>query len=596
MIELGRVGSICDELYNLCDRTMFSDMGDVERKDRRVDMLTVMLRDAVGRSSLGMYNGSIHCFTGRIYEPLTFDEFGELVYALMRRLDVPLGDYCKVEGIIRVLRRQVGSRQLRVTPDVMVFRNCVYRISTGEVLPFSPEYMQLSCVDYDYDADARGTIWEQFLREVLPEGSYRAILQEFVGALFIDRHRVRIEQMLIMKGSGSNGKSVIFDTLMGILGHDNVTNFGLDELIGNGTERKRNVATMNGKRLNYASETRRFTIDGGSGSLKALISGEPMEARAMYGENFVAKDIPLIMINTNHMPELRDWSYGMRRRIMLIPFDVEIPKWKQNPELPEWLKGEYPYIFNWAMQGRDRFISNGYKFTNNNALDDLINDYYAESSTVLIFLRSQGFERDRGLVLDMPPVWVPFSQLYDDYAQWCVAHDEYVESKRKAGIVLRDAGYKIKRTQNAIYYALFGEAAMRYRTSQMRYARARREMDAITSKRGQQRKTLNEVREIVESSARANGWTRVAAGFIELKEYLGYEVDLGKYLSNGSFEGMYVVAEGLYIFNLDAIDRNWRPEYEKKIRRKYENRESIKEQEKFLKKLKYEQENAERDY
>ena len=588
-INSARVESICVELVSLCSKEDIEGLHSLERKDVRGDMLTTMLRDAVGRSSLGMYNGCVYCFTGRIYEPLSNDEFGEMVYAVMRALGVRMGDYGKIESIIRVLRRKVGSRQLRVTTDVMVFRNCMLRIDTGEVMPFSRDYVQLSCVDYDYDADAVGTIWDQFLKEVLPDGSSRAILQEFIGALFIDRHKVRIEQMMILKGSGSNGKSVVFDTLMGILGHNNVTNFGLDELVGSGTERKRNVATMNGKRLNYASETRRFTIDGGSGSLKALISGEPMEARAMYGENFVARDIPLIMINTNHMPELRDWSYGMRRRIMLLPFDVEIPRWKQNPELPEWLKKEYPYIFNWAMAGRARFISNGYKFTNSDAIDELIDDYHAESSTMLMFLRTQGFNRDRGVVLDMPPVWVPFGQLYNDYAEWCTAHDEYIETKRKASRVLNEAGYGRKRLAASLYIALFGEAAMRYKTTQMRYARARREMNEIASKRGLQKKTMREVRDLVEGVMLDNKWRRVAAGFAELKEYLGYDVDIGKYMMNGSFEGMYLVADGLYIFNLDSIDRHWRPEYESKIRKKIENRESRKEQEKFLKQLQNEQ-------
>ena len=83
--------------------------------------------------------------------------------------------------------------------------------------------------------------------------------------------------MLVLRGSGSNGKSVVFETIMGILGRENVSNFGIGALI-TGNERKKNIAFINGKRLNYCSEIQALEFGKDSDTLKSLISGEPTEA------------------------------------------------------------------------------------------------------------------------------------------------------------------------------------------------------------------------------------------------------------------------------------------------------------------------------
>ena len=119
----------------------------------------------------------------------------------------------------------------------------------------------------------------------MPDEGWQHVFQEVLGSIFIDRRTAKIETMLVLRGSGSNGKSVVFETIMGILGRDNVSNFGIGALI-TGTERKKNIAYINGKRLNYCSEIQALEIGRDSDVLKSLISGEPTEARPMYGDNF----------------------------------------------------------------------------------------------------------------------------------------------------------------------------------------------------------------------------------------------------------------------------------------------------------------------
>ena len=284
------------ELCGLLDKDKLSEALSSERVNVRIDAVTMLLRDALTESSMGMYGGVLYYFGGKVYLPLSSDEFSNVIYDVMREVGLPVGDYGRVEMMVKVCRRAVSVKRLELSSDKMVFRNCVYDVQHNECCGFSRDCVQFYCADYDYDKTVKGFLWKHFLNQVLPNKVHQRILQEFVGSLFVDRRKVKIETLLVLKGSGSNGKSVVFDTLRGLLGHENVSTFSLDELIGGGLEKKRNLATMNGKRLNYASESGQFVIDGNSGILKAIISGEPVEARAMYGENFTACDLPLIII------------------------------------------------------------------------------------------------------------------------------------------------------------------------------------------------------------------------------------------------------------------------------------------------------------
>ena len=531
---------------------------------KRVDGYVSLLRMAFGKCSIGTFNGEVYFFTGRIWELLGYDGFGNLIYDVMESLGVPQGDYGRIEGIVRVCRRVVSVRELHLSVDRVVFRNCVYNVRENRVEDFSPECVQFSQLDYDYDANAKGYIWDEFLRQVLPLEGYRNILQEYIGSLFVARTEARMETMMILKGSGSNGKSVVFDTIIGILGRENVSNFGIDELCGGGSERKRNIATMNGKRLNYASETRKFVIDGSSGTLKALISGEPIEARAMYGSNFTAYDIPQIMINTNQMPEIKDWSYGMRRRLCIIPFNVEIPKWRQNKSLSSELRKEYSYIFNWAMQGRRKFVANQYKLDENAMMEEVMEEYYVESNSVLLYLSSTGYEKNPSVIIDQPPVWIQFKNLYADYCRWCLANDEFRENTRRVNQILREAGYKSRRFSGTSQFAFYGDKAMALQKETLRKKNEQKKL--LLGKVRDLHMNVSEIRAMMDEVRRDTGWKRFVAGFKDLAEYIELPVNVQYEMMRGSLEGFYEIYKGIYFFNLDDIDEYWKPKYESRLR------------------------------
>ena len=182
----------------------------------RLGTITEILRSAADRSSLSRWNGCLYCFTGRIYEPITWRDVKNVIYDLMKRMSCPMSDFLKKDMIVRDVIDVLDKNPMEVRNEIVVFRNCVLDRDTMKTYPHNRKYIQVTEMDYDYDPSARTFLWYQFLKEVLPDESRQCILQMFLGAAFLDRSVAKIEEMLILKGSGSNGKSVVFETVMGV--------------------------------------------------------------------------------------------------------------------------------------------------------------------------------------------------------------------------------------------------------------------------------------------------------------------------------------------------------------------------------------------
>ena len=439
------------------------DMGKVDeilrfpKSATRIGMIQGELRRAVNESSLGMIGDSRYFFGGCIYEPVSDSVLCDMIYEILVSLKFPDEDMTKVDLVIRVCRRCISSKVLNIDSSLVVFENGVFDTRSKKLCRFSPKFVQTSMVSYRFEPNNKIDLWKSFIYQVLPDKEFRNVFQEFVGSVFIDRSLIKLETMLILKGSGSNGKSVIFETLTGVVGRENVSNFGLKALIS-GNESKKNMASINGKRLNYCSEIQALEIGRDSDALKALISGEPVEARAMYKDNFTAYNIPLLMANANQLPYIKDWSYGMRRRIIILPFDVEIPKGKQRKGLARELSEEYPAIFNWFMAGHERFVSNGYKFTDSDKVEQIMDEYQSNSHPVINYMHQMGFKRSFGDYHYIEPNWVLAKRLYQGYRDWCFEHNIKYDTLQLFGKILSEAGYMKRRSGDGVLYGVFGSA------------------------------------------------------------------------------------------------------------------------------------------
>lgn len=423
------------------------------------------LRRAVEKSSLAVFGGAIYVFTGRVYECISNTDFENMTYELWRRLglDVTLWDK-RSGGVVDMMRSMVMSKHIYPDNSKIVFENGMYDFDSHRFSKNVPKgVVQFATVPFSYNNFAACPKWMSFLDQVLPDKECQGMLQEFLGSIFIDRKKVKIETMLILKGNGANGKSVISDTIRGLLGNENVSTYGISELIF-GSLREQKMANINGKRLNYCPEVDTMNIKGDNATFKALISGEPMRVKVLYSNPFEVYDIPLMMSNCNRLPKLNTWSHSMRRRIVVIPFEVQIPKEEQNPRLTLELSCEYAGIFNWICVGRERFRLNGCKFTEVDGLTKYLDTNDSRFSSPVRYIYSDCkvgtmygvYECARTDETEVKATYVMCSQLYGNYRKWCAkfhVSDDLTQFAFKSE--LQSAGFEYVRRGSGMCFKLY---------------------------------------------------------------------------------------------------------------------------------------------
>jgi len=90
-----------------------------------------------------------------------------------------------------------------------------------------------------------------------------------------------------------------------------------------------------------------------------LTGSDRIKARFLHREFFEFDPTFKFWISFNHKPVIRGTDNGIWRRIMLIPFSVQIPDPEKDGHLPQKLRSEYPGILAWAVEGYRSWLKQG---------------------------------------------------------------------------------------------------------------------------------------------------------------------------------------------------------------------------------------------
>jgi putative DNA primase/helicase len=156
--------------------------------------------------------------------------------------------------------------------------------------------------------------------------------------------------LVFLFGTGANGKSVFVSTVMGILG-DYAIVAPMETFVASKYDRHpTEIAKLMGARLVVAQETQKGRRWDES-KIKMLTGGDKLTGRFMRGDFFDFKPTHKLLISGNHKPSLRNVDEAIRRRLLLVPFVVQIPAAERDPRLVDKLKAEWPAILRWMIDG-----------------------------------------------------------------------------------------------------------------------------------------------------------------------------------------------------------------------------------------------------
>lgn len=323
----------------------------------------------------------------------------------------------------------------RIDADPLLFActNGVLDLRTGKLRPHKRTDYITQCSAVAYDENAKAPVWERFVGEVFGgDAELVEWVRRYLGYCLTG---LTTEQMLaVAHGSGSNGKTTLFECIRQMLGTYGKTAAPGLLVARRGERHPTEILDLRGARLVCSSET------GEGGRLaedlvKQLTGGDGLKGRAMR-QDFIdfAPTFKLVLF-TNHRPLITGQDNGIWRRIKLVPFLATFEGTRKDTNLPAKLRAEWPGILRWCVEGLMRWQSDG--FNRCAAIENASNQYREESDLIGQFLADE--------CVTGPGYTEASGELYRAYVQWCRDNGVQPLGKRTLAMRMQERGLVVHR-------------------------------------------------------------------------------------------------------------------------------------------------------
>jgi P4 family phage/plasmid primase-like protien len=239
-----------------------------------------------------------------------------------------------------------------------------------------------------------------------------------VGYIIQPRRHLPIVPILF--GRGDNGKTKLMHTLMQLLGPALVHAQRVEDL----DKSRFAMGSLFGKFL-FVDDDVRTEARLPDGILKTISEGKQVTGELKFGPvfNFVVRAVPVLLCN--NIPSLADLSYGMLRRLMVIPFDRTFTDIDKDPDLfDRILANELPGVLNRALEGYRRLQIRG-AFKLPSAVKNATARWLQHANPLPAFIEA--------CCVKAPDAECRLSDFYSSYADWA-----------------RQMGYTLAQTQQTV--------------------------------------------------------------------------------------------------------------------------------------------------
>lgn len=277
------------------------------------------------------------------------------IKAAMTEAEVPLA--LRVEDLdTKPLDLNTQTCVLRFT---MTPRPGTFPLVEVAALPHDRALHMTKILTTGYDPEAQAPIFAKFLNRIMPDPVMQGFLQRWFGYSMLG---LTNEQALaFFYGMGANGKSALTDLMARLLGSYAAT-AKIESLTGqnrrSGGDATPDLINIVAARMVRASEPEKG-VQWQEGLIKQLTGGEPILVRALNENFFEATPIFKLTIGGNYAPDIRGMDDGIWRRLMIVPFDVQIPKEERDPLIVQRMLEEGPGILNWLVEGALAYLEGG---------------------------------------------------------------------------------------------------------------------------------------------------------------------------------------------------------------------------------------------
>lgn len=253
----------------------------------------------------------------------------------------------------------LNAARLDADPYALCTPDGIVDLRTGLIKPPDPNK------DFHSRSTAVGPLhhttprWERFLTDTFGDDTEGREMIDYLQLLlgYSVTGDVGGQILPFLFGSGKNGKSVLLDVLMKLLG-DYADAAPPGFLMARPYEgHPTDLAELHGRRVIVCSEVKpgdRFD----EARVKLLTGGDRIKARRMRQDFFSFEPTHKLWLLGNHRPEVGTGGFAFWRRMRLIPFERVVPDHRKIDNLADILVTEEgPGILGWLIDGARHYLA-----------------------------------------------------------------------------------------------------------------------------------------------------------------------------------------------------------------------------------------------
>jgi P4 family phage/plasmid primase-like protien len=321
----------------------------------------------------------IYVFNGKYYEEV--DE--SFIRNFAQKYFEP---YCEkashINEFVDLVKRTNVKKQSFLKQDNdfwLPFNNGLYNYLTNDFIPHTPKIKKFYVIPHNYDPNAKAPTLELMLKNLTNERQELVDqLEEFMGFALSGMSYERFQKFFVLAGGGQNGKSTFLEMLRELVGPENCSAIKLSDL----TKNRFAGIKLEHALLNISEEEPRECFQS-TGPLKQLTGNSVIQVEEKNKPSYSTINKAKIILSYNEIPFIHDLSDGMKRRMEIVPFDVNL---KNEPEkmikdVHDKLRMEYSGIVNVAIRGLKRLMNQG--FTYSKYSQEKLNEMIVESNPII---------------------------------------------------------------------------------------------------------------------------------------------------------------------------------------------------------------------
>lgn len=284
--------------------------------------------------------------------------------------------------------------------------NGLLDLNTFELQPHNPNQQVSKIANVNFDESARMDLWLKFVSEFTCDDVEQArYLQKLLGLCLTGN--VSEQLMHIFHGGGENGKSLLLDVLLSILG-DYATTINHDFFLTAAKDTTLEKMSLRGVRVALANELPERCVLS-ENFIKEIIGNGVIKARAHFKDFITFPETFKLLVSTNHKPKVFGTDNGIWRRLRLIPCELTLAPDKKDRNLKEKLLSERDGILLWCLEGLKMWRDEGLTPTERMKHEHQI--YRDSEDTIGEFLNDCTISSDE--------FSVNTALLYETYVDWC---------------------------------------------------------------------------------------------------------------------------------------------------------------------------------